>query len=180
MDAISIALGLAKLTGFDKQVGRWLGGDNGEHVASNIVDMAQTITGSKSPEHALQEIQKSEDLKRQLTMALITKEQTLDKLAFENTQDARAMQVQALAQNDSFSKRFIYYFAGFWSVFAVVYIGCITFVAIPPDSVRFADTILGFILGTVIATIINFFFGSSSGNEKRTQNQDLKDVLNKV
>lgn len=74
------------------------------------------------------------------------------------------MQVQALSQNDVFSKLFIYYFAAFWSVFAVIYIGCITFVPIPPDSVRFADTILGFILGTVIATIIYFFFGSSSGN----------------
>ncbi|SFC04736.1 hypothetical protein [Pseudoalteromonas denitrificans] len=180
MEPISIALALAKLTGFDKQVGRWLGGDNGEEVASSVVDMAQIITGAKSPEYALQEIQKSEQFQKQLTQALITSEKELNKLAFENTQDARAMQIQALAQNDKFSKRFIYYFAAFWSIFSVVYIVCITFVSIPQDSVRFADTILGFILGTVIATIINFFFGSSSGNEKRTESLDLQDVLSKV
>lgn len=108
----------------------------------------------------MQEIQKSEGLKQQLTMALISKELTLDKLAFENTQNAGS----GIIPNYVFSKLFIYYFAAFWSVFAVIYIGCITFVPIPPDSVRFADTILGFILGTVIATIIYFFFGSSSGN----------------
>jgi hypothetical protein len=33
--------------------------------------------------------------------------------------------------------------------------------------VRFADTILGFILGTVIATMLNFWFGSSIGSKEK-------------
>jgi hypothetical protein len=35
--------------------------------------------------------------------------------------------------------------------------------------VRFADTILGFMLGTVVATILNFFLGSSAGSKEKTE-----------
>ena len=93
----------------------------------------------------------------------------LDKLKAEyaNTADARAMQVAALAQSDVFSKRFTMYLTMFWSLAAVVYIGFITFSVIPDKNVRFADTILGFILGTVVATMLNFWFGSSIGSKEK-------------
>lgn len=87
----------------------------------------------------------------------------------KNTADARGMQNTALNQGDTFSKRFVYYFASFWSLCAALYIAFITFGNIPAGNVRFADTILGFILGTVIATILNFFFGSSSGSKAKTE-----------
>lgn len=91
------------------------------------------------------------------------------KLEFDNTNNARNMQVEALKQDDTFSKRYIYYLATFWSVFGVIYIFFITFGNIPANNVRFADTILGFILGTIIATIINFFFGSSKGSTDKQE-----------
>jgi hypothetical protein len=84
-----------------------------------------------------------------------------------NTADARAMQVAALNQSDVFSKRFTMYLTAFWSVCAAIYIGFITFSVIPDTNVRFADTILGFILGTVIATMLNFWFGSSIGSKEK-------------
>jgi hypothetical protein len=86
----------------------------------------------------------------------------------ENVKSARDMQTAALAQSDVFSKRFIYYFAAFWSVCSVVYIGFITFATIPAPNVRFADTILGFLLGTVVATILNFFYGTSKSSQDKT------------
>jgi tetrahydromethanopterin S-methyltransferase subunit B len=64
-------------------------------------------------------------------------------------------------------KNFIYILAGFWSVFAAGYVGAITFGTIPADNIRFADTVLGFILGTIIATILNFFFGSSKSSKSK-------------
>ena len=80
---------------------------------------------------------------------------------FKDIANARHLQEIALLQADVFAKRFIYYLAMFWSVFAALYIMIITLVDIPPDNTRFADTILGFILGTIIATIMTFFFGTS-------------------
>jgi hypothetical protein len=90
------------------------------------------------------------------------------KMDFENVKDARAMQTAALAQSDIFSKRFVYYFASFWSICSAVYIACITFAVIPAANIRFADTILGFLLGTVIATILNFFYGTSKSSQDKT------------
>jgi hypothetical protein len=89
--------------------------------------------------------------------------------ANKNTADARAMQVAALQQDDKFSKRFVMYLATFWSLTAVVYIFLITFTNIPELNIRFADTILGFLLGTVVATILNFFLGSSAGSKEKTE-----------
>ena len=89
--------------------------------------------------------------------------------ANKNTADARAMQVAALNQSDLFSKRFVMYLAMFWSVTAVIYIFLITFTTIPDLNIRFADTILGFLLGTVVATILNFFLGSSASSKEKTE-----------
>lgn len=89
--------------------------------------------------------------------------------ANKNTADARAMQVAALNQDDKFAKRYVMYLATFWSVTAVVYIFLITFTFIPEMNVRFADTILGFLLGTVVATILNFFLGSSASSKEKTE-----------
>jgi hypothetical protein len=79
------------------------------------------------------------------------------------------MQVAALNQDDKFSKRFVMYLATFWSLTAVAYIFLITFTNIPEINIRFADTILGFLLGTVVATILNFFLGSSAGSKEKTE-----------
>ena len=91
------------------------------------------------------------------------------KMQYANTADARDMQKIALQQSDTFSKRFTMYLTTFWSICAAIYIGCITFVDIPMGNVRFADTILGFILGTVIATMLNFWFGSSIGSKEKAE-----------
>ena len=89
------------------------------------------------------------------------------KAEYANTADARAMQVAALNQSDIFSKRFTMYLTVFWSVAATAYVGFITFGVIPDNNVRFADTILGFILGTVVSTVLNFWFGSSIGSKEK-------------
>jgi len=90
------------------------------------------------------------------------------KMHLENVKSARDMQNNALNQSDILSKRFVYYFASFWSLFAVAYIAAITFATIPVQNVRFADTILGFLLGTVVATILNFFYGTSKSSQDKT------------
>jgi hypothetical protein len=100
------------------------------------------------------------------------KEQELreQEMLLKTDSDARNMQVEALRQDDVFSKRFLYYFAIGWCGFAAIYMLGITFSTIPETSVRFADTILGFVLGTIVSQIVAFFFGSShrSANKDKT------------
>lgn len=86
-----------------------------------------------------------------------------------DTANARDMNKEAMKSDDPVVRRFIYFYAVFWSVASALYIGFITFADIPKDNVRFADTILGFLLGTIVATIINFFYGSSKGSQDKTE-----------
>ena len=86
-----------------------------------------------------------------------------------NTDSARKMQIAALQQDDRFAKRFVMYLAMFWSVTSCAYIGAITFTEIPANNLRFVDTLLGVCIGTVITTILNFFFGSSASSKEKTE-----------
>ncbi len=90
-------------------------------------------------------------------------------LANEDRANARDMQKEALKQNSWFAKNFIYLFASIWSIFSMTYIALITFYTIPQTSQRFADTILGFLLGTIVSAIIQFFFGSSLGSKNKDE-----------
>lgn len=108
-------------------------------------------------------------------------ETELRKLSLEETkaylgdvQDSRKMQMEALKQEDTFSKRFIYYYASFITLTTYVYIFFITFWTIPDKNIRFADTILGFLLGVTLSAIVQFFFGSSKGsNDKQDKMHEL-------
>ncbi len=89
------------------------------------------------------------------------------KLDAADLSNARAMHIAAMQSEDPFVRRFTYYFIMMWTAFAVIFIPCIIFLAIPADNVRFADTILGFLLGTVIASTFSFLLGSSFGSRAK-------------
>lgn len=177
MDFITLGLGLAKLTGLDEKIGRWIGGDNGEAVARQVVDIAQKVTGSTDTEKAIKQIQADPNMLLEFEKQLQSQEFELEKMAYADRADARAMQVAAMQNGDKFTKRFIYYFATAWSLFAFAYLAMITFADIPAANVRFADTVLGFLLGTVLAGMFGFFYGSSAGNERRSEQQDLHQAI---
>ncbi|WP_419147565.1 hypothetical protein [Pseudoalteromonas 'SMAR'] len=168
MEPITIALGLAKLTGLDKKIGQWIGGDNGEEVATKVVDMAQTLTGESDPSKALDRVSQNPELQSQFRLAVLSKEEKLAELAFKNLDSARKMQTSALEQEDKVAKRFVYQYAWFLTVATFIYIGCITFIDISEPARRYADTILGFLLGTTLGAILQFFYGSSQGSKDKT------------
>lgn len=85
----------------------------------------------------------------------------------KNMQGARDMQLKAMESDDPLVRRFVYYFIGGWSVLSAAYIGFITFGSIPESNVRFADTILGFVLGTMVASMFQFLLGSSIGSRNK-------------
>jgi hypothetical protein len=96
-------------------------------------------------------------------------EEFMAEIDLKNMQGARDMQLKAMDSDDPLVRRFVYYFISFWSVLCATYIGCITFLDIPDENVRFADTILGFVLGTMVAAMFQFLLGSSLGSRKKDE-----------
>jgi len=144
-------------------VGRLI--DSGEDKAIEFVKDKTGIDLSKKSELSKDEIEKLKKFENENKKLILEK----TKMFLKDMENARNMQVVALNQDDLFSKRFIYYFAMVWSVFAMLYMTAITFYDIPKDSIRFADTIQGFLLGTIVAQIIAFFYGSSIGSKQKTE-----------
>jgi hypothetical protein len=94
-------------------------------------------------------------------------EEFMAEMDLKNMQGARDMQLKAMESEDPLVRRFVYFFIGFWSVLSSIYIGCITFIDIPDQNARFADTILGFVLGTMVASMFQFLLGSSLGSRNK-------------
>lgn len=145
--------------------------DKGADKALAVISEKTGIDIS-NPETATQVLQsltpEQEASLREYDLHLRTLDLDREKAFLADVADARDMQKEALKQEDVFSKRFIYYFATAWSLFGMIYIGAITFLPIPEASVRFADTILGFLLGVVLSGMFAYFYGSSAGSKEKT------------
>jgi len=89
------------------------------------------------------------------------------KLTAADLSNARAMHIAAIQSDDPFVRRFTYYFIGAWTTFSVIFVPCVVFLPIPEDNIRFADTIIGFLLGTIIAGTFQFLLGSSFGSRSK-------------
>ena len=138
--------------------------NNGEDLVKQGIRKVTGIDLNSKRELTPQEIQAIKDAEIKL------KELNYKELELESKDrdSARNMQVAALNQEDTFSKRFVYYYASFITFVSFMYIFFITFGTIPEANVRFADTILGFLLGVGLSNIIVYFFGSSKGSKDKT------------
>lgn len=72
---------------------------------------------------------------------------------------ARNLQANAFSSGDRFASRFIYYLAIFWSIIGATFIVMVFFISPPEKNLRLVDTLEGFLLGTIVSTIIGYFFG---------------------
>lgn len=111
---------------------------------------------------------KPDDVAR-LKEAAMKHEEFMAEMDLKNMQGAREMQLKAMDSDDPLVRRFVYFFISFWSILCSIYIGFITFGEIPEANIRFADTILGFVLGTMVASMFQFLLGSSLGSRKKDE-----------
>lgn len=166
MPLIPIAMALAQ---FAPSIIKLLtGSDKAEEVAGKVVDIAQTITGTSDGDAALAAIQANPDKVLEFQQAMAAQSADLEKAYLLDIQSARQMQMAALAQEDTFSKRFVYYFATFWSLFAMGFFTAVTFLPIQGFGQRIADTILGVLVSTIITGIFHWMYGSTRGSAAKT------------
>ncbi len=158
---------------------KWFGGDKAEKMTTEVLNIATNITGISDKNKALEAIMADPQTALEFQKAVMNDKYRLDEIYLQDVRDAREMQEKALEQEDLFSKRFLYYFATGWSAFAAIYLLCITFVTIPADNISTVQTVTGFIMGTLISSIIQFFFGSTKGSkDKDTIAQELIKKIN--
>lgn len=109
-----------------------------------------------------------------LREAAMKHEEFMAELDEKSRQRATDMQILAMNSQDPVVRRFVYYFAWFWSISSVVYFFALTFAPMiwkveeNTQYQHFADIILGFLLGTAVASIIQFFYGSSKSSQDKT------------
>ena len=113
------------------------------------------------------EDQMTDEDTKSLQEAAMKHEEFMAEIDLKNMEGARNMQLTAMQSEDPLVRRFVYYFIGGWSILAACYIGFITFGHIPESNIRFADTILGFVLGTMVASMFQFLLGSSLGSRAK-------------
>lgn len=77
-------------------------------------------------------------------------------------------------QDDVNTSRFMLRLAALSTVLFFAYVFCITFIAIPEKNSHIVDIVLGFLSGTLISTIYNYYFGSSASSKSKDKTiQDM-------
>jgi hypothetical protein len=94
-------------------------------------------------------------------------EEFMAELDEKSRQRATDMQMKAMESDDPFIRRFLYYFIGCWSAFSMVFIPCLIWASIPESGQRYADTILGYVMGTIVTSMFAFLLGSSQGSRMK-------------
>lgn len=94
-------------------------------------------------------------------------EEFMAELDEKSRQRATDMQMKAMDSDDPFIRRFLYYFIGCWSAFSMIFIPCLIWASIPESGQRYADTILGYVMGTIVTSMFAFLLGSSQGSRMK-------------
>lgn len=136
-------------------------------VADAVIDKGVDYVQEKLGVELKPEGQASKEDYAKLATEANKHEEFMAEVDLKNMQGARAMQEKAMDSEDPLVRRFVYFFIAFWSLLSALYIGFITFGVIPESNIRFADTILGFVLGTMVASMFQFLLGSSLGSRNK-------------
>lgn len=132
-------------------------------VMEKGVDYVQQKMGIElKPEH-----EATKDDYAKLQAESMKHEEFIAELDEKSRQRATDMQLKAMESDDPLVRRFIYFFIGFWSIFAAAFIPSLIWVPIGESNMRFADTVLGYVMGTMVTSMFAFLLGSSQGSRMK-------------
>lgn len=167
MGLIPAALGLAQ---FAPLILRYFGvGEKPVVVAEKIVDIAQRVTGAKSPEEAAAAMQADRSLAAQFNLAVLDASTELEKAYLADRVDARSRDVEVRKLSGGTNRRADVMVAG-----AVIgLITCLVVLVffqneIPGEVVGIVSTVAG-IFGACLRDAFQFEFGSSRGSKDKDE-----------
>jgi len=144
---------------------------NGMHkVADAVIEKGVDAVQEKLGIELKPEGEASPEYNEKLKAEAMKHEEFMAELDEKSRQRATDMQMKAMDSDDPLIRRFVYYFIGFWSIFAVIFIPSLIWAQIPDSGQRYADTILGYVMGTIVTSMFAFLLGSSQGS----RNKDAK------
>ncbi|WP_051560190.1 hypothetical protein [Marinobacterium jannaschii] len=165
MEPISIALGLASLTGLDKKIGRWLGGSNGEQVAAQVVEIAQAVTGAKQPEQVKQVLETDPQALLAFEEKLHEREHELERLAYRDRADARQMYRETEhEQADSIAQSIIRNNLWFVLLLAIGNAAAVIFLKEHAAVLATVSNLIGIVIKSLLderKEVTGFYFGGS-------------------
>jgi hypothetical protein len=136
-------------------------------VADAVIEKGIDYVQDKMGVNLKPENEMTDDDVKSLKERAMQHEEFMTEQEMKDRAGARAMQEKAMDSDDPVVRRFIYYFAWFWSAISASYFFSVTFIELPQGGRDFANIILGFLLGTAVAAILQFFYGSSKGSQDK-------------
>lgn len=142
--------------------------------ASGLID---SVTG------AIDKLTLSKEEKQQFTADLLKETnahiQAMESNAIRETEaylkdvdSARQMQIEALKQEDHFSKRFVYFLAAGLILLTFVFDLMFFFIQYPERNHDIVNMIAGVLNTVALASVVSFFFGSSAGSANKQKQLD--------
>ena len=141
---------------------------NGMHkVADAVIEKGVDAVQDKLGIELKPEGQADAAYNEKLKAEAMKHEEFMAELDEKSRQRATDMQMAAMKSDDPLVRRFIYYFIAVWSCFAIVFIPSLIWAPIPESGQRYADTILGYVMGTIVTSMFAFLLGSSQGSRMK-------------
>jgi len=160
---IAAALGLAE---FAPVIARWMGGDNAENVAHQVIEIAKMVTNQTDPVEASKALAENSLLSAEYQKEVIIIEAELELQLLNDRKSARERDI-ALAQEGSQNTR-VDVMVLSAAVGLVTCLGTLVHYAgsLPGEAVGIISTIAG-IFGSCLKDAYTFEFGSSRGSREK-------------
>ena len=165
---IPVALQLAQ---YVPALMRYLGaGSESTQVVEKAVEIAQTVTGAKTPEEALTALAASRELQLKLQLAMLDQTTEFERMYLSDRQDARARDREFIRSGQRNWRADILAFLAVGGL-----VTCVWFVArdsgLPERAVNAIMFVAG-VLASAVRDVYNFEFGTSRGSEQKQATLD--------
>jgi len=151
--------------------------NNGMHkVADQVIEKGVDAVQEKLGIELKPEGEATPEYNAKLSAEAMKHDEFMMELDEKSAQRATDMQMMAMQSTDVMIRRFLYYYAWYWGIFAGLYFFAVSFLPVENRNRDFINIILGFLIGTAVPAIIAFFFGQTNKSREDTMKQ-MKDMV---